>query len=204
MTSERRPSLRARRGLVRVGSTATDWEDMTRALTWVGGHQRGLSTGVTAPLVDADAGPTALAGVVALCDSWSVSCARDASLARSAAHVLEEAQQLDGERHHQGAVLLGGHVGHGLQQPQLHRTRVSAMVLAAAASLLEAWNSPSAEMTRARRSRSASPCAEGTAGPSAGDPARIASTTVTIRMGTTTPTGEAPRRRDRAIWDHRV
>src|SRR5580692_9447706 len=37
---------------------------------------------------------------------------------------VEEAQQFDRERHDQGAVLLGGDLDDGLQQPELQRGRV--------------------------------------------------------------------------------
>jgi hypothetical protein len=37
---------------------------------------------------------------------------------------LQEAQQLDRERHDEGAVLLRRHLGHGLQQAQLQGRRI--------------------------------------------------------------------------------
>ena len=72
---------------------------------------------------------------------------------------LQEPQQLHRERQHERRVLLRRHLHHGLQQPQLQRGRVRRDIAAAAcASFSDACSSPSALITRARRSRSASAC----------------------------------------------
>lgn len=69
---------------------------------------------------------------------------------------FEEAEQFHREGQHEGRVLLGGDLDDSLQHAQLQRGQVLGDYLGGLASLSEARSSPSAMITRDRRSRSAS------------------------------------------------
>ena len=70
----------------------------------------------------------------------------------------ERREEIDRHREERRGVPLGGDLAHRLEVPELDGDRRPRQDLAASASFSAAWNSPSALMTLARRSRSASAC----------------------------------------------